>query len=158
MNTGQKQWTEDELARAIRMVSEGFSGSQIATSFGNLTRNAVIGRLHRAGFAAGGGKGGGQLGRKYTKKAKAPVALEEPVVQLPPPVELPALGTVGVMIDRGCKFIHGDPLTPDFQYCGHPVSRRSYCAFHHDMMFTPTPKPRRASRGARAAWHGERLW
>lgn len=51
MNTrgGQTSWSAEQMAEAIRLYQDGKSSSEIAKHFGNITRNGVIGRLHRMG-------------------------------------------------------------------------------------------------------------
>ena len=49
-------WTEDRVETLKRMWAEGQSASQIAKELGGVTRNAVIGKVHRLGLSnrAGG--------------------------------------------------------------------------------------------------------
>ncbi len=52
-------WTDERVEILKRMWSEGQSASQIAKELGGVTRNAVIGKVHRLGLSnrtAGGGK------------------------------------------------------------------------------------------------------
>ena len=53
-------WTDDRVETLKRMWGEGLSASQIAKELGGVTRNAVIGKVHRLGLsnrqAAGGSK------------------------------------------------------------------------------------------------------
>ena len=46
------EWTEDRVERAKKMWTEGLSASQIAGRLGDVSRNAVIGKLHRLGLTA----------------------------------------------------------------------------------------------------------
>ena len=49
-------WTDERITELKRLWSEGFSASQIAERLGGITRNAVIGKVHRLGLSnrAGG--------------------------------------------------------------------------------------------------------
>jgi GcrA cell cycle regulator len=49
MNTAPG-WTEQRIAQMTRLFHEGVSCSQIARQLGGLSRNAVIGKLHRLGL------------------------------------------------------------------------------------------------------------
>ena len=40
-------WTEERVNLQIKLWSEGLSASQIAGQLGGVTRNAVIGKVHR---------------------------------------------------------------------------------------------------------------
>lgn len=52
-------WTDERVETLKRMWSEGQSASQIAKELGGVTRNAVIGKVHRLGLSHRvGGEGG----------------------------------------------------------------------------------------------------
>ena len=44
-------WTDDRVATLRKMWADGNSASQIATALGGVTRNAVIGKVHRLGLS-----------------------------------------------------------------------------------------------------------
>lgn len=44
-------WTDDRVATLTKMWGEGNSASQIAKELGGVTRNAVIGKVHRLGLS-----------------------------------------------------------------------------------------------------------
>lgn len=44
-------WTEERVERLKKLWSDGLSASQIATELGSVTRNAVIGKVHRLGLS-----------------------------------------------------------------------------------------------------------
>ena len=52
-------WTDERVETLKKMWAEGQSASQIAKELGGVTRNAVIGKVHRLGLSnrVGGGKG-----------------------------------------------------------------------------------------------------
>ena len=43
-------WTEDRVEILTKLWAEGLSASQIAKDLGEVTRNAVIGKVHRLGL------------------------------------------------------------------------------------------------------------
>lgn len=45
-------WTEERTEQLKKLWAEGLSASQIASTIGNVTRNAVIGKVHRMGLSA----------------------------------------------------------------------------------------------------------
>ena len=51
-------WTDERVETLKRMWSEGQSASQIAKELGGVTRNAVIGKVHRLGLSNRTGGGG----------------------------------------------------------------------------------------------------
>ena len=44
-------WTDDRVELLKKLWSEGLSASAIATALGGVTRNAVIGKVHRLGLS-----------------------------------------------------------------------------------------------------------
>ncbi len=44
-------WTDERVALLTRLWNEGHTASQIAEQFGDITRNAVIGKVHRLGLS-----------------------------------------------------------------------------------------------------------
>jgi GcrA cell cycle regulator len=44
-------WTDERVETLKRMWAEGASASQIAKELGQVTRNAVIGKVHRLGLS-----------------------------------------------------------------------------------------------------------
>ncbi|MGE0044351.1 MAG: GcrA family cell cycle regulator, partial [Hyphomonadaceae bacterium] len=44
-------WTDERVALLKKLWAEGHSASQIAKQIGGVTRNAVIGKVHRLGLA-----------------------------------------------------------------------------------------------------------
>ncbi|MDD9909092.1 MAG: GcrA cell cycle regulator [Ahrensia sp.] len=65
-------WTDERVARLIKLWKEGLSASQIAKDLGDVTRNAVIGKLHRMGHSGRdkpAAKSGGVAPRRKTSSA-----------------------------------------------------------------------------------------
>ncbi len=44
-------WTDDRVTLLKKLWTDGLSASQIAKQLGGVTRNAVIGKVHRLGLA-----------------------------------------------------------------------------------------------------------
>jgi GcrA cell cycle regulator len=44
-------WTDDRVEQLKKLWEGGLSASQIAAELGNVTRNAVIGKVHRLGLS-----------------------------------------------------------------------------------------------------------
>ena len=44
-------WTDDRVEQLKKLWESGLSASQIAAELGNITRNAVIGKVHRLGLS-----------------------------------------------------------------------------------------------------------
>ena len=63
-------WTDERVETLKTMWSEGKSASQIAKELGGVTRNAVIGKVHRLGLGDQRG-GAGQSRRSRQEGAPA---------------------------------------------------------------------------------------
>src|SRR5450755_2670444 len=44
-------WTDERVALLTKLWADGLSASQIAAELGGITRNAVIGKVHRLGLS-----------------------------------------------------------------------------------------------------------
>ncbi len=64
-------WTDERVETLKRMWGEGQSASQIAKELGGVTRNAVIGKVHRLGLS---NRVGGKDEEEETPAAAAPAA------------------------------------------------------------------------------------
>jgi GcrA cell cycle regulator len=73
-------WTDERVETLKRMWGEGQSASQIAKELGGVTRNAVIGKVHRLGLS-------NRVGDTSTRddEPEAPVAAAAPAVTKPEP-------------------------------------------------------------------------
>jgi GcrA cell cycle regulator len=76
-------WTDERVERLKTLWSEGLSASQIAAELGSVTRNAVIGKVHRLGLS-GRAKPQAQAARPAQAPRLKPSAPARPV-QAPPP-------------------------------------------------------------------------
>ncbi|WP_299046512.1 GcrA family cell cycle regulator [uncultured Tateyamaria sp.] len=75
-------WTDERVELLKKMWGEGQSASQIAKELGGVTRNAVIGKVHRLGLSNRAGGGSSASTAKAEAKPKAaPKAKAEPKPQ-----------------------------------------------------------------------------
>lgn len=114
-------WTEDRVELLKKMWSEGQSASQIAKELGGVTRNAVIGKVHRLGLSNRAGAGASSesaeakpakptkaaSSSKPARKQPAPKAAAKPAAKQPEP-ERPSAPAPIVRK----PFIAGQPLPP----------------------------------------------
>lgn len=143
---GYGNWTDTRIKALVLMWGEGLSSGQIARQLGGVTRNAVIGKLHRLGLA----------GRAEPSR---------PAKRIPPPRRRPSLApqrftrarverlsdefvaihalaplvmedglplSVLTLKDHLCKYPIGHPDDPDFAFCGRAAAPDCpYCAEHN---------------------------
>lgn len=63
-------WTDERVEKLKKLWSEGLSASQIAAQLGGVSRNAVIGKVHRL-CLPGRAKAGGTVAARSTKRTTA---------------------------------------------------------------------------------------
>ena len=80
-------WTDERVETLKRMWAEGQSASQIAKELGGVTRNAVIGKVHRLGLS--NRNGGPAPTAAPAAKAEAPKPASETAQAAPEPVPAP---------------------------------------------------------------------
>jgi GcrA cell cycle regulator len=173
-------WTDERVEHLKKMWLEGLSASQIAGELAHgVTRNAVIGKVHRLGLS-GRVKSPAPAPARARAKARpedeapgqalghlAPVshgnlALSAEVRPAPAPaprssseeVVVPISQRVSIMELREsmCRWPLGDPSSADFRYCGskNQTGTGPYCAHHARIAYQPA-QDRRRDRERRAA-------
>lgn len=71
-------WTDERVETLKKMWGEGQSASQIAKELGGVTRNAVIGKVHRLGLSNRVGGGTGADGEDEAPAVSKPEAVMRP--------------------------------------------------------------------------------
>ena len=156
-------WTEDRVGALKKLWLEGQSASQIAKQLGGgVTRNAVIGKVHRLGLS--GRAAPSQPARatrprpaQPTQAPSAPRRIEavqpRPAApaQVPAPMpDLPGTATVMTLGAHMCKWPIGDPSSNEFSFCGRRSSEGVYCVEHARVAYQPQVKRGGASDLARS--------
>jgi len=163
-------WTEDRVEVLTKLWAEGLSASQIAKQLGGVTRNAVIGKVHRLGLSgrakpSNPSKKAARAKRATTARARprttrAPSAPRKPRPAVaaapppPPPIEAKPMAngeyaTILTIRDHMCKWPIGDPSTSEFRFCGRKTADKDepYCTAHSRVAYQPS---RRRGGGVRA--------
>ena len=149
------EWTEDRVETLKKLWLEGQSASQIAKHLTGVTRNAVIGKVHRLGLS---GRATPSQPARTTFKAPRParpVTTAPPVVRRPmepvqavvvapaprpvtPFVELAGTATVLTLGRHMCKWPIGDPSSDEFTFCGRRAGDEGpYCVEHARVAYQP---------------------
>jgi GcrA cell cycle regulator len=71
-------WTDERVEKLKELWGDGMSASQIAKILGGVTRNAVIGKVHRLGLSNRGAASGGQAATDEAKPAPKPAKPSRP--------------------------------------------------------------------------------
>jgi GcrA cell cycle regulator len=146
-------WTDERVEMLKRLWLDGLSASQIAKQLGGVTRNAVIGKVHRLGLS--GRAAPSQPARPVFKAPRpprpahtpAPRRVEAPQAAVPPPVfyvEEPGSATVLTLGAHMCKWPIGDPATDAFTFCGRRSADGPYCNEHARMAYQPQQARKRS--------------
>ena len=113
-------WTDERVELLKKMWGEGQSASQIAKELGGVTRNAVIGKVHRLGLSnrATGGKADAKKAapkaeaKPRTTRAKAKPAAKEAPAARPAAAEPEAKPAPAPSPARKAIIPAGQPLPP----------------------------------------------
>lgn len=104
-------WTDDRVATLTKMWGEGQSASQIAKELGGVTRNAVIGKVHRLGLS-NRTTTGAKPAAKGKVAAKPAAARAKPAAKAKAAPSVPAVPTKPVLPVRKVIIPAGQPLPP----------------------------------------------
>jgi GcrA cell cycle regulator len=158
-------WTTERIDQLRSFVTAGLTCSQIAAEIG-VTRNSVIGKIHRLGLSPGRPRGRqpAALAQRMRTAPAHPRAPRSPIAQLlramttpeaanivrfPGATESPAVESVKrcslLELDgSGCRWPLSDPGKADFGFCGNEsIAGVSYCAGHARLAYR-LPSGRRA--------------
>lgn len=156
-------WTDDAVAALKQHEAGELSMSKIAAElssvFGTVSRNAVIGKLHRLGIRRGNGYEPTRLKPRpkrpvvhriaAPKKRKVSVLkrtsnyrannslvelVETEITDIAPEdIPLAQRKTLLELTDHTCRWPIGEPSSPDFFFCGGPAdleNHQPYCRAH----------------------------
>ncbi len=77
-------WTDERVETLKKMWSEGQSASQIAKELGGVTRNAVIGKVHRLGLSNRAGASSTPAPERKAAKTDTSAAAPKPAAKVAP--------------------------------------------------------------------------
>jgi GcrA cell cycle regulator len=142
-------WTDPRVERLKSLWLEGLSASQVARQLGGVTRNAVIGKIHRMGLS---GRAAGGNAAPRVRAARAGRIAPPPSGRLaPPPCERTRREPVALQFEGPgrvssmaglhghiCKWPIGDPRGAEFSFCGLAAPGDGpYCGDHHRRAHQP---------------------
>ena len=157
-------WTDDRVEQLKKLWEGGLSASQIAAELGNVTRNAVIGKVHRLGLSGRAKSPSSAAPRqRKARPAQHMMRVQRPasrgntalahafeVEMEPDPI---AYDNVVPMSQRlsllelneaTCHWPIGDPSSSEFFFCGgKALQSLPYCAHHSRIAYQPASDRRR---------------
>ncbi|HUI97768.1 MAG TPA: GcrA family cell cycle regulator [Xanthobacteraceae bacterium] len=163
-------WTDERVELLKKLWTEGLSASQIAAELGGITRNAVIGKVHRLGLSGRAKspssaaprprkpRASGHMMRLARPSMRGNTALA-PMYEAdlePEPELIENIIPIGQrcslleLNESKCRWPIGDPGTAEFFFCGGaPVEGLPYCSYHSRVAYQPAADRRRDRRPAR---------
>ena len=163
-------WTDERVEMLKKLWTDGLSASQIAAELGGITRNAVIGKVHRLGLSGRAKspssaaprprkprphshmlrvsrpsmRGNTALAHAFDIESDAEPEFVDNVIPLGQRRSLLEL------TEETCRWPIGDPGSPEFFFCGgQSVAGLPYCAHHSRVAYQPANvrRDRRPFRG-----------
>jgi len=131
-------WSDDRVEQLKKLWEAGLSASQIAAELGNVTRNAVIGKVHMLRVSRPVSRGNTALAHAFEVELEPdPIAFDN-VVPMSQRLSLLELN------EATCHWPVGDPASPDFFFCGgKALTGLPYCAHHSRVAYQPATDRRR---------------
>ncbi len=157
-------WTDDRVEQLKKLWESGLSASQIAAELGNITRNAVIGKVHRLGLSGRAKSPSSAAPRqRKVRPAQNMMRISRPmsrgntalahvfeVEAEPDPiafdnvVPMSQRRTLLELTEDTCHWPIGDPSSTEFFFCGgKAVASLPYCAHHSRVAYQPASERRR---------------
>ena len=166
-------WTDERVEVLKKLWSDGLSASQIAAKLGDVTRNAVIGKVHRLGLQGRATTSRIRMARPRSNIALFPARsaqvqyrtfgnaalkiavepLERRAATIIPLRALPELEaapdlvvTLAELTETMCHWPVGDPLEEGFHFCGRRKDFGGpYCKHHSALAYNPVARRRRVN-------------
>jgi GcrA cell cycle regulator len=162
-------WTDDRVELLKKLWSDGLSASQIAAELGGISRNSVIGKVHRLGLSGRTKSPSASVPRQRKQRphatlmrigragirgntALAPLHSYEPELEPEPELTeniIPIVQrcTILELTDSKCHWPIGDPSSSDFFFCGgRAIEGLPYCGCHSRIAYQPAADRRRDRR------------
>jgi GcrA cell cycle regulator len=151
-------WTDERVEMLKKLWADGLSASQIAAELGGITRNAVIGKVHRLGLSGRAKSPSSSAPRQRKARAHPHMlrvsrptmrgntalahAYEYEMEQEPELLDnIIPMGqrrTILELNEDTCRWPIGDPGSADFFFCGgQTVTSLPYCTHHSRVAYQP---------------------
>jgi GcrA cell cycle regulator len=164
-------WTDERVELLKKLWADGLSASRIAAELGGVSRNSVIGKVHRLGLSGRAKSTSASVPRQRKPRvqhmmrisrpgargntALAPMHVFETEVEPEPTVveNIVPMGqrcSILELNESTCRWPIGDPSAADFFFCGgKTIEGLPYCGFHSRIAYQPVSERRRDKRPER---------
>lgn len=173
----EKGWTATRTRVAAALFNSGLSAKEVAGEIGGVSRNGVIGKMHREGLSEANRKASRAAGqaRARRRRSVSEASAREPAARIklppkdatPPPsiidqqIPIEQRRTLDQLDNSCCHWPVGDPRDAEFFFCGAPKANDEnipYCRPHFDRSQQRETRPRKpqgaafVNAGPGAAW------
>jgi GcrA cell cycle regulator len=139
-------WTNERIDQLKALWADGRSASAVAAELGQVTRNAVIGKVHRLRLAGRPRPSRSHAASRrstatrrprrraalsiHARLPRSPMEVVSALPELCPAPQIPV--TIATLTADTCRWPEGDPKAPGFHFCGRQTSpsRSPYCRVH----------------------------
>jgi GcrA cell cycle regulator len=165
-------WTDERVELLKKLWADGLSASRIAAELGGVSRNSVIGKVHRLGLSGRAKSASAAVPRQRKPRthqhmmriarpgvrgntALAPLQVFETDLEPEPQVveNIIPMGqrcSILELNESTCRWPIGDPSAADFFFCGgKTLEGLPYCGFHSRVAYQPVSERRRDKRQER---------
>ena len=144
-------WTPEKIKLLRKLWRQNLTASAIAKQLGDVTRNAVIGKVHRLNLP-GRRRPGRRPAQTETAKPTPQAKAQQPerIPRTLPPPEGQAVKIFHLRENR-CRWPYGEPNHEDFQFCGRLVAPgTSYCLTHLRQAYQAGRPKKKSARSFRS--------
>ncbi|MGJ5177707.1 GcrA family cell cycle regulator [Bradyrhizobium oligotrophicum] len=141
MPTKPHIFTPERVEQLKLLWQAGLSSSQIAAELGNVTRNAVIGKIHRLGLSGPASSPDPLAPRKRKKDLNR---LRKKILSSDETPSDEHRRSLTELNEQTCHWPVGDPTSAEFSFCGAPtISGLPYCPSHSRIAYQPAADRRK---------------
>ncbi len=152
-------WTNERVEMLKQLWADGLSTKQIANELRGITRNAVIGKVHRLGLTGRTKKKPARSRPRKKRSSRHTLQVSRPATRVDPGIAYgyeaeyePELietpfeqrKTLLQLTEKTCRWPVGNPGSSEFFFCGGETPKNiPYCALHSRVAFRALDKQRR---------------
>jgi GcrA cell cycle regulator len=165
MEKSLMSWTDERVELLKKLWADGLSASQIAAELGGITRNAVIGKVHRLGLSGRAKSPSSGVPRARKPRSSGLLRVSRPSMRgntalaydcdaepEPELIDIPfeQRKTLLELTEKTCRWPIGDPSGGEFYFCGgETATDLPYCIHHAHIAYQPANERRRDKRPLR---------
>ena len=164
-------WTDERVELLKKLWADGLSASRIASELGGVSRNSVIGKVHRLGLSGRAKSASASVPRQRKPRVQHMMRIARPGVRgntalapmhvfetelEPEPTVVENIVPMGQrcsileLNESTCRWPIGDPSAADFFFCGgKTIEGLPYCGYHSRVAYQPVSERRRDKRSER---------